>query len=290
VAVDVGVGVGLLGLDVPVGVGVWVLVGVGVNVLVGVGVGVKVRVGVGVKVGVGGTGVNVGVGVGVKVGVGGTGVNVGVGVGVKVGVGGMGVNVGVGVLVLVGVGVKVLVGVGVKVFVGVGVKVRVGVAVDVAVGVKVLVGVAVGNGGQSPSTWIWLSRDPTESPSSEMYFRWNDAPEIEEAPRPSPQPLAPAPTAMWPPNHRPTFVSMVEVLKLTSIFTLLLPQFWKQSGSLSDRWASPGSSPPSRLGKVTVTVGGSGQEGEQPKRIERETGSSRAATASNGSDGISRWL
>src|SRR5437773_1730225 len=53
---------------------------------------------------------------------------------------------------------------------------------------------------------IWLSRLPTDWPSSETYEMWNGAPGIELAPNPLPQPEVPPAAAKWPPNHTPTIV------------------------------------------------------------------------------------
>jgi hypothetical protein len=72
-------------------------------------------------------------------------------------------------------------------------------------------------------------------------------------------------------------------VKVTSIWTLLLPQSLKQSGSVSGMWASPGSSPPSKVGNDTVAV--PEQAGEHPRRKLREAGFSLMLTASKGSDG-----
>ena len=90
-------------------------------------------------------------------------------------------------------------------------------------------------------------------------------------------------SATWPPNQRPTTVFVAEVVKVTSMLTALLPQFLKQSGSLSGTWASPGSPPPSRLGNETVTA--PEQAGEQAKLKFRTAGFSLTLTASKGSDG-----
>ena len=66
-------------------------------------------------------------------------------------------------------------GVSVTVPVVVGLGVMVGVCVAVAEGtvVEVLVGVDVGGGGRMmASPWIWLSRLPTELPSTPIHLMW----------------------------------------------------------------------------------------------------------------------
>ncbi len=59
-----------------------------------------------------------------------------------------------------------------------------------------------------------------------MYLMWNGEPVIEPAPKPDPHP--PTPLAKWPPNQTPITVLAAAVVKVTSICTELLPQFWKQ--------------------------------------------------------------
>jgi hypothetical protein len=79
-------------------------------------------------------------------------------------------------------------------------------------------------------------------------------------------------------------VSAAAVVSVTSIATVLLPQFLKQSGSVSEMWLSPGSSTPSRLGNDTVIV--PVQAGEHATRKLRLAGFSTDETLSNGSLGI----
>src|SRR3990172_4242725 len=87
----------------------------------------------------------------------------------------------------------------------------------------------------------------------------------------------------------PTLVLELAVVTVMAIFTVLLPQFLKQSGSESGMWASP-----PRLSSLSVgPVGGSGnssdipvlQAGVQPTLKFRASGVSRVDTASKGSEG-----
>src|SRR5512147_1103683 len=88
----------------------------------------------------------------------------------------------------------------------------------------------------------------------------------------------------------PIRVLALNVVTVTVITTLLVPQFLKQSGSLSGECATPASpsvGPVGGSGKLIVAL--ALQAGVQPTlklRAPAPGGFSREATESNGSDGI----
>lgn len=62
---------------------------------------------------------------------------------------------------------------------------------------------------------IWLSRFPTDPPSTAATRMWNDSPEMLLAPSPVPQPRGPVSAARWPPQRSIASVDVDAKSKVT---------------------------------------------------------------------------